>query len=88
MKRRRRLNSKKVLMTLVLEIWPPIDRNRILGQGVGLELACNGGKCGGESTLPVLFCLVQTLVAANAVLVLNDSFIDKLYFYRFLILYF
>ena len=30
----------------------------------------------------------QTLVAANAVLVLNDSFIDMWYFYRFLILYF
>ena len=35
-----------------------------------------------------IILIQQTLVAANAVLVLNDSFIDMLYFYRFLILYF
>ena len=35
-----------------------------------------------------IILIQQTLVAANAVLVLNDSFIDMLYLYRFLILYF
>ena len=35
-----------------------------------------------------IILIQQTLVAANAVLVLNDSFKDMLYFYRFLILYF